>query len=106
MASWMSGLIAPLQPGEMSEISRQPFGCNILKLVERTQYEPVSFDQARASLEQALYSQKMEAEYSTWMEDLRKHTYIKRRGYFADAANFDPINAESRDPQAGQSLLQ
>ena len=74
--------------------------------MERTKYEPVTFDQARASLEQSLYSQKMEAEYLTWMEDLRKHTYIKRRGYFADAAGFDPIETESRDPQAGQSLLQ
>lgn len=106
LASWMSELIAELQPGEVSEISRQPFGCNILKLVERTLYEPVTFDQARASLEQALYSQKIEAEYSIWMDDLRKHTYIKRRGYFADAANFDPIESESPDPQAGQSLFQ
>ena len=41
---------ADLQPGEVSEISRQPFGCNILKLVERTKYEPVTFEQVREAL--------------------------------------------------------
>ena len=102
----MSSLLAELQPGGVSEVSRQSFGCNILKLVERARYEPITFDQARASLEQALYSQKIEAEYSTWMEDLRKHTYIKRRGYFADAASFDPIETESDNPDVGQSLFQ
>ncbi len=106
LAGWMSGLIEELKPGEMSEISQQSFGCNILKLVERNQYEPVTFEQARPALEQALYSQKIEAEYSAWMEELREHTYIKRRGYFADAANFDPIETESSDPDAGESLFQ
>jgi parvulin-like peptidyl-prolyl isomerase len=108
LASWMLDLTAELKPGEMSGVSRQPFGCNILKLVERTRYEPVTYDQARASLEQMLYSEKMEAEYTIWMEELREHTYIKRRGYFANAANFDPIEpeTESSDSDIGQSLFQ
>lgn len=103
LAGWMSKLLAELQPGDVSEVSRQPFGCNILKLVERTRYEPVTFDQARASLEQALYSEKIEAEYVIWMEELREHTYIRRRGYFADAANFDL--GENPISQEGPSLF-
>jgi peptidyl-prolyl cis-trans isomerase SurA len=105
LASWMAELVEDLQPGEVSKVSQQSFGCNILKLVERNQYEPVTFEQARVAIEQALYSEKVEAEYSTWMEDLRDHTYIKRRGYFADAASFDPIQPESSD-DAGESLFQ
>ena len=41
----------------------------------------------------------------TWMEELRKHTYIKRRGYFAEAADLE-IETESSDPLASQSLFQ
>jgi len=106
LADWMSDLISNLQPGEISEVSRQSFGCNILKLVERNRYEPVTFEQARSALEQTLYSQKMETEYASWMEELREHTYIKRRGYFADAARFDPIEPESSDLETGHSLFQ
>jgi peptidyl-prolyl cis-trans isomerase SurA len=106
LAGWMSDLIVNLQPGEVSEISQQSFGCNILKLVERNRYEPVTFEQARPSLEQALYSRKMEVEYASWMDELREHTYIKRRGYFADAARFDPIEPESSDLEPGHSLFQ
>jgi len=105
LARWMSDLVKDLKPGEVSQISRQPFGCNILKLVERKQYEPITFEQARPSLEQALYAQKIEAEYTTWMDELRKHTYIKRRGYFADAASFD-LETDSEDSEVGKSLFQ
>jgi parvulin-like peptidyl-prolyl isomerase len=102
----MSDLIVNLKPGEVSEVSKQSFGCNILKLVERNRYEPVTFEQARPALEQALYSQKMETEYASWMEELREHTYIKRRGYFADAARFDPIEPQASDLEPGHSLFQ
>jgi hypothetical protein len=43
----------------------------------------------------------MEAEFVTWMDELRKHTYIKRRGYFADAAKLDDAMPNSEDSEAG-----
>jgi peptidyl-prolyl cis-trans isomerase SurA len=107
LASWMAKLLAPLDPGEHTEVSRQPFGCNILKLVERRAYEPVTYEQARPLLEQDIYAKKAEVEFTEWMEDLRKHTYIKRRGYFAEAANFDDIGGQREaDPLERESLFQ
>jgi hypothetical protein len=60
----------------------------MLKLVERKTYEPVTFEAARPELEQEVHQRKVMEKYREWMEDLRKRTYIERRGYFAQAATF------------------
>jgi peptidyl-prolyl cis-trans isomerase SurA len=86
MAGWMQEVIAPLEPGQTTGVLEVPYGCTILKLVERKGYEPVTFEMARSALEQELYQQKLQESYREWMEELRSHTYIERRGYFADAA--------------------
>jgi len=49
LAAWMSELIAKLEPGEVSPVNRQPFGCNLLKLVERRAFEPISYEAAATS---------------------------------------------------------
>lgn len=86
LASWMADILGSLEPGQFSEVSQQTFGCTILKLVERQAYEPVTYEQAKDALFQQVYQQKLEEEWIRWMDELREHTYIKRRGYFADAA--------------------
>ena len=48
---------------------------------------------------------KLEEEFIRWMDDLRKSIYIKRRGFFADAANLDDPTSRSGEA-AKDSLFQ
>lgn len=89
LAGWMAELVAKLEPGEISPINRQPFGCNLLKLVERRAYEKTSYETAMPQLHREIQQMMMESEFVVWMEELREHVFIQRYGYFADAARLD-----------------
>jgi len=67
----------------VSPVIELPFGCTILRMVERREYEPVTFEAAKPSLEEEVHQRKVMEKYREWMEDLRKRTFIERRGYFA-----------------------
>jgi peptidyl-prolyl cis-trans isomerase SurA len=82
----MSQALTGLPDGGISDVLVLPFGCSLLQLVERRVLEPVSFEQAKEALARELWERKLEQEYRTWIEELRGHSYIERRGYFADAA--------------------
>jgi peptidyl-prolyl cis-trans isomerase SurA len=88
MADWMIELIEPLEAGHVSEMVELPFGCTIIKLMERKEFEPISYEQAKPMLQMAVFEMKVAEEYRKWMEKLRDRTFIERRGYFADAAQF------------------
>jgi peptidyl-prolyl cis-trans isomerase SurA len=89
LAGWMAELVAKLEPGEVSPVNRQPFGCNLLKLVERRAFEKVSYETAMPQLYTEIEQMMMESEFVVWMEELREHIFIQRYGYFADAARLD-----------------
>jgi peptidyl-prolyl cis-trans isomerase SurA len=97
LAPWMAQLVAKLEPGEVSPVNRQPFGCNLLQLVEKQAFERISYEKARPQLYQEIQQMMIEAEFATWMEELRKRTYIQRFGYFAEAAQLDTTAADSAD---------
>jgi len=90
MARWMIDLIKPLEPGQVTPVVELPFGCTIIKLVERKEFEPITYEQAKPMLQMEIFETKVAEEYHKWMEELRARTFIERRGYFADAANFPP----------------
>lgn len=85
LAGWMTPAIEGVAAGGLSEVVPMPFGCNLLMVVDRRDFQPVTFEQARPSLEQALFGQKMEQEYNSWMEKLREQVYIERKGTYAEA---------------------
>jgi len=87
MAPWMKEALAPLSPGGVTDVLELPFGCGMMKLVERRDWIPITYEAAKPRLEEAVYEQKLAEEYRTWMDQLRKNSYIERRGYFADAAS-------------------
>jgi len=87
MAGWMKAPMAALEPGGVSPVIELPFGCTILQLVERKTYEPITFEQAKDSLQQEVHQRKVMEQYREWMEDLRKRTFIERRGYFSQSAS-------------------
>jgi len=97
MASWMKSPMAALEPGGMSPVIELPFGCTIVQLVERRDYEPITFEQAKSSLQQEVHQRKVMDEYREWMEDLRKRTFIERRAYFTQSAS---LAAPSRPQSA------
>jgi parvulin-like peptidyl-prolyl isomerase len=99
LASWMAKLVATLEPGEVSPVNRQPFGCNLLKLVEKRAFERVSYEMAEQQLYREVQQMMIEAEFVTWMEELRERTYIQRYGYFAAAATLDTTTADSADAE-------
>jgi parvulin-like peptidyl-prolyl isomerase len=99
LAAWMAKLAANLEPGEVSAVNRQPFGCNLLKLVEKKPFERVSYEMAKPQLFREIQQMMIETEYVAWMEKLREHTYIQRFGYFAEAAKLDTTSVESPDKE-------
>ena len=102
LAEWMSVSLEGLGPGDVSEPVLLPFGCSLLQLVERRQVERLTFEQAKPGLYQELWNRRLEEGYREWMEELRGRTYIDRRGYFADAAQFGeptfPVGAPEPRP--------
>ncbi len=96
LVAWMKPFVDKMQPGSVSEVVDLPFGCSILQLVEMKEHQPVTFEQAKPKLYEEIFSKQLEEEYGRWMEELRKHTYIERKGYFAEAARLrTPDSSES-----------
>jgi peptidyl-prolyl cis-trans isomerase SurA len=86
LADWMRQALDPLQPGGLSELITQPFGCSVLQLVERREMEKPTYEKVHDALREEAFNRKLEEKYREWLEELREKTYIERRGYFADAA--------------------
>jgi peptidyl-prolyl cis-trans isomerase SurA len=84
LAPWMAGPVAKMEPGDVSDPIETAFGCNLLQLVERRTFEPVTFEQAEEALTEELSRQKMDKEYLDWLESLRKQTFVSRKGLYAE----------------------
>ena len=82
LAEWMSKTVDPMQPGEISDVISMPFGCNLLQLVDRREFKPVSFEEAAPHLRNELFQKKTEVEYTNWLDVLRGQTYIQRKAAF------------------------
>ena len=108
VAGWMAAIIEPLQPGDLSEVHELPIACTFVQLVERKEWKPVTLEASQAVLRQEIYEQKLMEEYREWMEELREHTFIERRGYFADAARFRTPDEKSQFETglSGKNVLQ
>jgi peptidyl-prolyl cis-trans isomerase SurA len=103
VASWMTAVIGPLGDGQMTDVIELPFGCSLLKLVERREYKSVSYEDAHDELSREVYQTHLETEFRKWMEQLRKRTYIERKGHFADAAMLGSQSGFSNEPEEEDS---
>ena len=96
LAPWMLDALSHMSPGDVSDVVELPMGCAALKLVERREVQPVSYEQARGEIQAALMQQRFEQEYERFLEKLRKQTYIERKGAFAESAHADlSVGAEA-----------
>lgn len=82
LAPWMGDIIDGLEPGSLSPVIDMPFGCNLLELVDRRTFEPITYEQAAPRLQSYLFNKKTEEEYTKWLDVLRAQTYIDRKGAF------------------------
>ena len=87
IAPWMASALDGMQPGDVSDAISMPFGCNVLQLVERRSFSPVSFADAEPKLRAEISQHKMEKEYLSWLDTLRKQTYISRKGVYAESSD-------------------
>jgi peptidyl-prolyl cis-trans isomerase SurA len=99
VADWMHSALATMKPGSISDVLVLPFGCSVLQLVEERDFKPVTYENARSALTQELWERELEKGYRKWLDELRKETYIDRRGYFAEAARFEGVTLPGGDEQ-------
>jgi len=86
IAGWMKPAIDGLEAGQVSGVIETRFGCNLLEVVERKEFEAKSLDDVRPQLEDELFRQKTEEEYVKWVDRMREQTYIERKGIFAESS--------------------
>lgn len=103
LASWMREALDPLEPGGVSELILQPFGCSVLQLVERRELEKPAYDKVHDALREEAFNQKLDERYREWLEELRGKTYIDRRGYFAEASTFQVTMPGEPNAENGES---
>ena len=96
-APWMMEVVAGLEPGQTSELLTLASACCVLHLVERRDYQPVSYEQARPALEREVQDRQMAVALDEWLGTLRQHTYIERKGFFAEAASLGTQGLESEE---------
>ncbi len=108
LASWMTNAIDPLSDGETSEVIEMPFGCTLLHVVEKRLYEEITYESARMALTEYLRQKRLGEEYTAFIEELRRQTYIERKGIFADAARLgdgEETGADSIDLGLGNDAF-
>lgn len=86
LAPWMAAEIDSMQPGQISRVLELPVGCAVLRLVDRREVQPVTYEQAANRIQAALYEQKFQEEYTRFIDRLREQTYIEKKGVFRSAA--------------------
>jgi hypothetical protein len=62
------------------------FGCNLLQLVEKREFVPLGYEEARGQLRKELFDLHMQQEYVEFIDKLRSQTYVERKGLFAETA--------------------
>jgi peptidyl-prolyl cis-trans isomerase SurA len=83
LAPWLEAAVRSLAPGQLGEVTEEPFGCVFVQLLERRDVTPVAFEDAQRAIMNRLYQERMQGAYEKFIEDIRSHTYIERKGTVA-----------------------
>lgn len=86
IAPWMAGALVNMKVGDVSDAIPMSFGCNVLQLVALRSFAPITLEDAEPALRDELSRHKMEKEYLSWLDTVRKQTYISRKGIYAENA--------------------
>ncbi|WP_419886961.1 peptidylprolyl isomerase [Neobacillus niacini] len=61
-----------MQVNEISEPVKTDYGYHIIKVEEKKEAKEANFDDSKAEIKETLIDQKVETEYSTWLEEKKK----------------------------------
>jgi parvulin-like peptidyl-prolyl isomerase len=86
LANWMVSAVSATESGSIGKIIPTDFGCALIRVLEQRDFKPVTFAQAEERLYEQLYNRKMEKAYNEWLGELRKETYIEKKGIFAHSS--------------------
>jgi peptidyl-prolyl cis-trans isomerase SurA len=67
-----------LQPGEISQPTRSPFGWHIIQVIERRKQD-MTKEAARLKARQEIRARKSEEAYQDWVRELRDRAYVELR---------------------------
>lgn len=98
LAPWLEAEVRPLGAGQLSEVSEQPFGCVFVQLVERRTVKAISYEDAERPIMNRLYNDRLQGEYTKFIEEVRANTYVERKDTIASLEELEksaPENAGS-----------
>jgi peptidyl-prolyl cis-trans isomerase SurA len=94
LAPWLEAAVRPLAPGQLSAVSEEPFGCAFVQLLERRAVQPIALEDARRAITNKLYNERLQGEYSKFIDEIRQHTYIERKGTVASIDELAPAGGQ------------
>jgi len=95
LAPWLEAAVRPLAAGQLSEVTEEQFGCVFVQLLERREVKPIAFADAERAITNKLYQDRLQVEYDKFIEEIRGHTYIERKGTVASIEEFAPTGLET-----------
>jgi peptidyl-prolyl cis-trans isomerase C len=66
-----------LEPGQISEVIKSPYGYHIFKVEEKTGPRQVSFEEAKPAIVEDLERKKEEQEFERWLKDLKSKARVE-----------------------------
>ena len=81
LASYMKDAVKSLKPGEISRIVETPVGFQFFKLLSDSEGGIVMqapYDTVKEEIREKLFRKSMEKEYRSWIEELKKNSYVKK----------------------------
>ena len=68
-----------MNPGDISQVLREPNGFRIVKLVEREAERPFEFAEVKDDVRKIVEQEKMATAYDTYLATLRDEFYVEIR---------------------------
>jgi peptidyl-prolyl cis-trans isomerase SurA len=72
-------VLGGMKPGDVSPVLREPSGFRIVKLLERENARPYTFEEVRKDLTNLVQQEKLEAMYESYLEKLKGEFYVEVR---------------------------